>query len=239
MKVIEATVVRSRADGNVHLCRIGVLDRSDRERLLAVQREGLGDLMFPLQPNEIDAMLDGGGRIVGATVGGDLVAFMAILIPGRTDANLGHDFGLPADELDQVAHWTAVVVDPRFRGNRLQRRLIAATTASVLRPEHFRYWFATARVANIASTRNFLAAGLRIFKMAPRYDGFDRYFFYRDFEHRSAAPATAIACPMRDHDGHRRLLADGYIAVAHEVAGDKLIFARRIFASTAKPSVTL
>lgn len=238
MKVIEATIVRSRTDGNDHPCRIGVLDRSDRERLLAVQREGLGDLMFPLQPDEIDAMLDGGGRIVGATVGGDLVAFLAILIPGRTDANLGHDFGLQADELDRVAHWTAVVVNARFRGNGLQRRMIAATTASVLRPARCRYWFATARVANIASTRNFLAAGLRIFKMAPRYDGFDRYFFYRDFEDRSAAPATTIACPMSDHDGHRRLLADGHIAVAHEIAGDKLIFARPISTRTAKPSVT-
>lgn len=163
-------------------CRIGTLGPAARHAVLTLQEEGLGDLMFPISPAEVDHMLtDQGGRIVGAEVQGRLAAFFAILLPGRSPDNLGRDVGLPDAALDHVAHWTAVVVRPDLRGHGLQRRLMAATLEAVLPPPRVRHWFATARVENAASVRSFLSAGLSIVKVGPKYDGHDRYLFRQDF----------------------------------------------------------
>lgn len=171
-------------------CRIGTLAPTARDAVLALQDEGLGDLMFPISPAEVDHMLtDHGGRIVGAEVEGRLAAFFAILLPGRSPHNLGHDVGLPDSAMDHVAHWTAVIVRPDLRGHGLQRRLMAATLASILPPPRVRHWFATARVENAPSVRSFLSAGLSIVKVGPKYDGHDRYLFRQDFPANFSATA--------------------------------------------------
>lgn len=173
------TVV-SCGDGTTRLFRMLPLGPRNRDALLALQRNAVGGLMHPLAPAELDAMLGGGGCVLGGFAEGRLSAFLAIDFPGRDARNLGRDYGLREEDLDHALHFAGVLVHPDLRGNRLHRRLIETAARTLLTPERHRYWFATVRPENVPSVRGMLSVGMRVFDRLSRHDGHDRLLFARD-----------------------------------------------------------
>lgn len=144
-------------------------------KVLALQEVAIGPLMFPITPQEVQDMLAGGhGCILGVWVGDDLIAFLAITVPGLGEHNLGHDAGLPAEALPGVAQWTAVVVHPDCRGNGLHVRLLRHSLDRLDWPQ-VRRWLATVRCENAFSLNNFLAVGARVVTRMRKYDGHERF----------------------------------------------------------------
>ncbi|QCN98202.1 GNAT family N-acetyltransferase [Azospirillum argentinense] len=157
--------------------------------VLALQREACGPLMHPLGEAELSDMLagpaEGHGVVLGALTDHGLAAFLAVQFPGRTDHNLGRDYGLPEGDLDRALHFTGILVHPHRRGQGLHRRLIETAAQGVLPPDRHRYWFATVRPENTASVRGMLSVGMSVFARKPKHDGHDRLLFVRDL----SAPA--------------------------------------------------
>ena len=157
--------------------------------VLELQRESCGPLMHPLGEAELSDMLAGPaaghGVVLGALTDRGLAAFLAVQFPGRTDHNLGRDYGLPEGDLDRALHFTGILVHPDRRGQGLHRRLIETAAQGVLPPDRHRYWFATVRPENTASVRGMLSVGMRVFARRPKHDGHDRLLFVRDL----SAPA--------------------------------------------------
>ncbi|WP_207482400.1 GNAT family N-acetyltransferase [Arenibaculum pallidiluteum] len=218
MMETEVLHVRHRPDGRIELAEIRQLSPGEAEDVARLQDEGLGDLMFPVTPGQIADMLGPGGRTVGAFVGGRLAGFMAATVPGRGEANLGLHLGLGQAELNAVAHWTAVIVHPDYRGNGLHRRLAMAAQRALDLPRT-RFWLATARCENLPSARNFLSVGAEIAAILAKYDGNLRYLFMLDrlappvaYEQVEEVPAGAL-------DLQRELVGAGFRGFASSPGG--------------------
>lgn len=172
----EATVMLAARDGGAcEAACLRLLRLDEAPQVLTLQDVALGALMFPLSAAEIHTLLAGGqGGILGAFVGDELVAFLAITLPGLGEHNLGRDAGLPPEQWAGVAQWTAVVVHPRLRGRGLQRRLLQHCLEHMAWPG-VRRWLATVRCDNGHSLRNFQAAGAHPIARIRKYDGHERF----------------------------------------------------------------
>jgi ribosomal protein S18 acetylase RimI-like enzyme len=109
----------------------------------------------------------------------DVVAgvFVAV-IPGLDENNMGYDVGLPAEELSLVAHMDSVAVLPKYRGHRLQRRLMTAAEKE-LRERGFRYLMCTVHPDNLYSRNNVAAQGYESMMMKEKYGGYPREIFLK------------------------------------------------------------
>jgi hypothetical protein len=143
--------------------------------VLALQALSIGNLMFPLSESQIQDLLAGGqGCILGVWLGQELIAFLAITLPGLSEHNLGRDAGLPEDLLPGVAQWTAVVVHPDHRGSRLFHHLLRYTLER-LQWTQVRRWLCVVRCENEFSLRVVLSTGARVLKTIRKYDGHERF----------------------------------------------------------------
>lgn len=172
----DVTIMLAARDGAAcQAVRLRHLRLDDAAQVQALQDLALGPLMFPLSADEIHALLAGGqGGIVGAFVDDELVAFLAITLPGLGEHNLGRDGGLPPEQWGGVAQWTAVVVNPRLRGRGLQRHLLLHSLERMAWPG-VRRWLATVRCDNEFSLRNFQAIGASAIARIRKYDGQERF----------------------------------------------------------------
>lgn len=104
-----------------------------------------------------------------------LAAVFSIIRPGLRDFNLGHEIGLEAKELLRVTHMDTAAVHPDFRGQGLQRRLMAEAEKELAG----RILLCTIHPDNRYSLQNALKLGYRIEKRIERY-GSVRYVLRKD-----------------------------------------------------------
>lgn len=132
---------------------------------------------FALDPDEEMRELtdDGSMEFWMAESGGRLAAVFSIIRPGLRDFNLGYEIGLEEPELRRVTHMDTAAVLPDFRGQGLQRRMMAeaegSLTGSIL--------LCTIHPDNRYSLQNALKLGYRIEKRIGRY-GSVRYVLRKD-----------------------------------------------------------
>lgn len=194
--------------GPLHLA---VLDSSWAPAIAALQDAAIGDRMYPVSGNQIAEMLGPRGLTVGALAGDRLVGFFSLLFPGRQSDSMGLPFGLMEGELDAVVHWTAVIVDPAFRGQRLQQRMIAAVDWRLFPESPHDYGFVTVRADNPPSLHSMLACGFAMVWAAPKFDGHLRHTLFRITPGDGAFPDGGEMVALMDLPRQMDLMARGWI----------------------------
>ncbi|MBP2308473.1 N-acetyltransferase [Azospirillum melinis] len=190
---------------------MAILDGSWAPAIAALQDAAIGDRMYPVSGDQIAEMLGPRGLTVGALAGDRLVGFFSLLFPGRQPDSMGLPFGLVDGELDAVVHWTAVIVDPAFRGQRLQQRMVAAVDWRLFPESPHDYGFVTVRADNPPSLRSMLACGFAIVWAAPKFDGHLRHTLFRITPGDGAVPGGGEMVALMDVQRQMDLMARGWI----------------------------
>ena len=156
-----------------------LLQPADLDTMEALHRLSIAgmaaQLVKPESRDFLASLLHGRGRVIGAWAGTQLVAYGVLqhdLLPEydpRPHLHLAPDH--------PVAKLAGAAVDPDWRGQGLQRALIAQRMA--LADSHT-VLFATASPDNIASCHNLQACGFTVRALEHRYGGLPRYLLAYD-----------------------------------------------------------
>jgi len=114
------------------------------------------------------------GCVAGAQHGKRLIAYAALFVPGLERTNYGRDLGLEGDELLAVGHLAGSGVAPPYRGNSMQRELVALRNCYAARGGRY-HMCGEVVPTNVISIINHLSQGF--FLTGHRIDDFgDRCF---------------------------------------------------------------
>lgn len=127
------------------------------------------------------------GRILGLFAEGQLIGYGVLGLPEPDEESFADQFGLSMEERAVVATIDGAGVLPRWRGNGLQRRLVAARIEAAKLAGR-RIAVSTVAPGNLPSLRNLLAEGLTIRELRPAFGGL-RFLMRRDLGW-SARPAA-------------------------------------------------
>ncbi len=167
--------------------------------------------IFRLHDEDYFRSLVGSERsVIGVIVGGYLIAYSLIFIPGEGTENLGRDIGLPEDELKSVAHLQAAVVHPDYRGNGLQRRMGAAHLR-VIDEKGFEHILCTVSPKNPFSLRNVLSNGFVVRGLKPKFEGAWRYIMYKNLRRPTRFHCGTVSIKGSDIESQVDLLSRGYL----------------------------
>lgn len=167
---------------------------------------------------EIAALLEKGGALFGVLNSKrQLIASRYISTPGISPDNLAHDLNLPI-ELDQVVVLESTVVDPAYRGNRLQS--ITLEIAIKYAERHgYNHLLCTISPQNIYSLYNIMAGGLKIKALKKKYatadhDGVWRFILHRDLRLEEPTLLRRLDIAFGDLDLQSMLIERGFIGDA-------------------------
>jgi hypothetical protein len=110
--------------------------------------------------------------------GGELAAYSVLRYCGEGEHNYARSMDVPASDLRYWANGDSVVVAPRWRGNRLQRRLLRLAV-EWRRPEIIGIG-CTVSPENRYSLENLKAAGFAVAARRTMYGSYDRYVMRLD-----------------------------------------------------------
>lgn len=196
--------------------RLAELGYSDLEPIMQLQEKAVDHMVSPhfLQPlstEEVAWILSGHGRIIGAYVQNRLAAFRALLVPKLSEEYLGKDGGIDNGERSRIIYSEISVVDPDYRGNRLQNKMGRILLKTVDR-NRFRYILATVAPFNIASIKDKFELGMEIAALKKKYGGKWRYIFMKDMDHLSRSLPCRDEKLIRMDEIHtqQELLESGY-----------------------------
>ena len=126
-------------------------------------------------------MLQGGKglgyKAVAADTGRVAGVFMAA-IPGTSPNNLGYDAGLEERELPLVAHMDSIAILPKYRGHKLQYRLMQVAEKD-LQKKGFKYLMCTVHPDNYYSRNNIVSQGYEPVAVKEKYGGYIREIFLK------------------------------------------------------------
>lgn len=208
--------------------KIRTLVLDDLDLVLKVQEQVIQVLkdretLQPLTREEFQYILEGNGLMIGSFVGGELIAFRALLVPVADDEHLGWDIGLSEAELSQVIYQEISNVLPAYRGNQLQKILARVIMEELGRQKHpYRYICCTVAPFNIPSLKDKFAQGMQIAALKEKYGGRLRYIFVKDLkEGEESAWKETITIPMSDIETQKQKLAKGWRGIKMEESNDK------------------
>ncbi|PIC62666.1 N-acetyltransferase [Sporosarcina sp. P13] len=180
-----------------------------QEKVVAVLEKP--EFLQPLTEEDYLYILKGNGLIAGAYVDDKLIAFRAMLDPGKDDEHLGIDAGLPTEELTSVLYSEITGVDPAFRGNGLQT-ILGKWLMEHVDTERYRYICTTVAPLNIPSLKDKFALGLQVAALKVKYGNKLRYILFKDLEASVQTEAKQEQrLLMSDTEKQRQVLADGWI----------------------------
>lgn len=191
-----------------------LLTRSDVGALLELHEEIMASLRDPLLLYRRDAAFFDrcirDGCVAGALHGPRLIAYAALFVPGLAGTNYGRDLGLEGDDLLAVGHLAGSGVAPAYRGNRLQRELVALRNCYASRSGHY-HMCGEVVPTNVISIINHLARGF--FLCGHRIDDFgDRCFILHADLRRGperVAEDRAVEAPITDLERYVELVDGG------------------------------
>lgn len=189
------------------------LGEADLDTVIALHRLVLAGTPAHLLAAETDAFfadhLSRIGRILGLFAEEVLIAYGVLGLPGPSDPSLADDLGWAA-ERPRVAHIDGISVLPAWRGNRLQRVLIAWRLREAAAAGRSLV-ITTVAPGNTASLRNALAEGLTIHALRQKYGGW-RYLMACDLKSPVVPPlAGGRWVDAADIETQSRLLAAGAV----------------------------
>ncbi|CAM4246648.1 GNAT family N-acetyltransferase [Paenibacillus alkaliterrae] len=116
------------------------------------------------------------GEIYGAYLNGKLVAYSVLAFPGRSEGNLGREFGVSEEQLPYVAVLDSTVVHESVRGMGLQRQFHVLREKRA-RENGFRYLYSTVHPENAVSIKNLELAGFKLQFTSEMYGGKQRHCY--------------------------------------------------------------
>lgn len=180
--------------------------------------------------DEIKAMLDGGGTLFGAmNKRGELIAARYISVPGDSPSNLANDIKLDIP-LDQVVNLESTVVDPAYRGNRLQG-IMTSVAINHIERRGYRHLFCTVAPQNIYSLYNVMASGLKIRALKKKYgtteeDGVWRFILHRDLLDGEPSWLKRLEIASQDFDLQKLLIHKGFFGDSVSRKTNTIVYAR-------------
>ncbi len=127
------------------------------------------------------------GRILGLFANEELIGYGVLGLPAPDQESFADQFGLTSEQRTVVATVDGAGILPRWRGNGLQRRLVAVRVEAA-RAAGRRIAVSTVAPGNLPSLRNLLAEGLTIRALRTAFGGI-RFLMRRDLD-RSPKPVT-------------------------------------------------
>lgn len=124
----------------------------------------------------------GRGKAIGIYVNNSLVAYRTVSFPGNSDWNLGRELEIAEEELNKVVHLEATAVNPEYRGNRLQERMLKHTIDYVEKQNYY-HILSTVSPYNYPSLKSVISYQLSIKALSLRdgvYGGKLRYLLSRN-----------------------------------------------------------
>lgn len=169
--------------------------------------------------------LEKGAMIIGVLNSKDeLISYRYIGFPGNSSSNLGNDISLDKKELDKVVHLETTVVDPKYRGNRLQYATLKVAT-EITRKKGYHHQICTVSPQNFYSLYNIMKSGLKIKSLKKKYgtskdsdDGLWRFILHRDLNEKFSSPIDLIMTKFGDYEEQKSLIENGYIG--YEIVKD-------------------
>lgn len=104
---------------------------------------------------------------------GEMAGVFLVFFPEKGEKNLGRDIGISDEELELVAHMDSVAILPKFRGKKLQYKLMQAAEEE-LKGRGFRYLMCTVHPENNYSKNNILKQGYEVVMTKEKYGGYLR-----------------------------------------------------------------
>ena len=169
-------------DGTNYTVRKLVLD--DLDKIIELQRivaETLAnkETLQTLSEEEYRYIINGKGLLLGAFIEEELIALRALMVPPIDEEHLGLAVGLEK-ELDKIIYQEISMVNPKYRGNRLQQQLgqliMKALDKSSL---SFKYICCTVAPFNIPSLKDKFNQGMTVRAIIEIYGGKLRYVFVK------------------------------------------------------------
>lgn len=136
--------------------------------------------------DDIDQMLREGGAMFGVLNSQEqIIASRYVSTPGNTEYNLANQLNLEID-LDKVMILESTVVDPNYRGNRLQS-IMLQIAHDFAEDSGYRHLLSTVSPENIFSLYNVMTLGLKIRALKKLYqtqtgDGVWRFVLHKDLQ---------------------------------------------------------
>ena len=129
--------------------------------------------------NYVRKHLHENGFILKAKADGCLAGFLIVRFPKDAGDNLGSYVRLTKEQRQYVAHMESVAVSPDYRGNKLQRCLMAEGEKN-LKDTQYKYLMGTAHPENIYSVKAKL--DYEIVAEDNKYGGRPGYVFFKKIE---------------------------------------------------------
>ena len=205
-----------RSSGEPFEYEVRLLGPADVEALVELHEEIIESLPEPLLLYSRDAdffhrCVTDAGCVAGAFDGSVLMAYAALFAPGLEGTNYGSDLGLTGEDLLAVGHLAGSAVSPPYRGNRLQRELVALRNCFAVQSGHH-HQCGEVVPTNVISIINHLATGFYL--KGHRIDDFgDRCFILhsdlREDPHRLPGD-SALEAHVRDLARYVELVDSGH-----------------------------
>ena len=161
-------------------CTISTLKEENLNQVVNLQKEVVNTLenkeyFFKTENSEFRGILNNKENIcLGCfNESNELIAYGMFIKPTLLD-NYGLDINLEKDLLPLVGHIESTIVHPNYRGNSLQKHLIAAIEELIDRNK-FSILCATVHPDNKASLKTFLKLGYEVKIEKEKYGGLRRY----------------------------------------------------------------
>ena len=120
------------------------------------------------------------GYTLKCVIDGNIVAFLIVRYPMFDEDNLGCYLPNVTDEmLTKVAHIESVAVLPKFRGCKLQKRLLE-TAEKIEKEKDTKYLMATVHPDNVYSVKNFRNEGFTCLLETEKYGGLRRNILLKE-----------------------------------------------------------
>lgn len=205
-----------------HIQRLTMNDIPKINRLQDTVVEKLHDsnMLVTLSDSEIQHILLDGGLFIGVFIKERLIACRAFLIPDIDDPeHLGYDARIPKGEFPEVIYSEISMVDPSYRGNRLQT-FMGKILIELVKQSNFKYVLTTVAPNNIPSLKDKFALGMRIVHVKEKYGGKLRFILYRHVHKTSELPVKdERLVPIDNMKLQEKLLKLGYCGIEIQANG--------------------
>lgn len=129
------------------------------------------------EPYVRDHLEEKGFILVAEAAEGEIAGFFMIKIP-EAEENLGQHLSLKAEELEKVAVMDSAAVRKKYRGNRLQGKMLEAAE-EMLEKQKYPYLLCTVHPENCYSLNNMKNRGYQIMKTTECYGGLIRHILLK------------------------------------------------------------
>lgn len=205
---------RKLKDGTNYTVRKLALD--DLDKIIELQRivaETLAnkETLQTLSEEEYRYIINGKGLLLGAFIEEELIALRALMVPPIDEEHLGLAVGLEK-ELDKIIYQEISMVNPKYRGNRLQQQLgqliMKALDKSSL---SFKYICCTVAPFNIPSLKDKFNQGMTVRAIIEIYGGKLRYVFVKKIKDNEKLQWNETKkVPTDQIEEQQKLLQDGW-----------------------------